>query len=312
MSSVPGREGTHSADNAGALHVQRVGDMRCGVGESPVWHAREGALYWTDIPGKTLWRLDPATGATRHWTLPEMAGCIAICDGGWLLAMETGIFHLPSPLAQEGGAVLPKRLATVAHAAPDMRFNDGRCDRQGRFWAGTMVQDMRAGQAAGCLYRFDDRGLSAPILRDYIVPNGMAFSPDGRTMYVSDSHPSRQYVWAYAYDTTTGTPHSPQLFIDMTPYPGRPDGAAVDAEGGYWICGNDAGMVHRFLPDGTQDRSIAVPVAKPAMCAFGGPDLDTLFITSIRLPSHAPDSLDGAVFAMHPGVTGLEEPAFAG
>jgi len=312
MNLAPDLVSGSTPGNAVAKPAHRVGDMRCDVGESPVWHAREAALYWTDIPGKTLWRFDPATGVARHWTLPEMAGCMAICDGGWLLAMETGIFYLPSPLAQDGGAMMPKRLAAVTHAAPEMRFNDGRCDRQGRFWAGTMVQDMSAGQAAGCLYRFDERGLSAPILRDYIVPNGMAFSPDGRTMYVSDSHPSRQAVWAYTYDTITGTPHSPRLFIDMTAYPGRPDGAAVDAEGGYWICGNDAGMVHRFLPDGRHDRSIAVPVAKPAMCAFGGPNLDTLFITSIRLPSHAPESLDGAVFALYPGVIGLEEPAFVG
>ncbi len=115
------------------------------------------------------------------------------------------------------------------------------------------------------------------VMRDELItPNGLAFSPDGRTMYLSDSHPARQAVWAYDYDTDTGTPSNPRLFIDMNRYPGRPDGAAVDADGGYWICGNDAGQVHRFTPDGRLDRSLAVPVAKPAMCAFGGAGLDTL------------------------------------
>ena len=110
----------------------------------------------------------------------------------------------------------------------------------------------------------------------------MAFSPDGKTMYVSDSHPDVQTIWSCDYDADTGTPHAPRVFVDMKPLPGRPDGAAVDADGGYWICGNDAGLVHRFTPDGRLDMSLAVPVKKPAMCAFGGSGLDTLFVTSIR------------------------------
>ncbi|EBB4596132.1 SMP-30/gluconolactonase/LRE family protein, partial [Salmonella enterica] len=101
------------------------------------------------------------------------------------------------------------------------------------------------------------------------------------------------------------TPHNRRVFIDMNAYPGRPDGAAVDADGCYWICGNDAGFVHRFTPDGRLDRSIAIPTSKPAMCAFGGPGLDTLFVTSIRIGD---DPLSGATFAVRPGVTGLPEP----
>ncbi|AQV98258.1 gluconolactonase [Cupriavidus necator] len=290
------------------MAIERVGEMRCTVGESPVWHARESALYWTDIPARRIWRWDAASGQASHWELPQMAGCIAMTpDEGWLLAMETGLFRLPRLLP---GQPLPATtsVATITRARPDMRFNDGRCDRQGRFWAGTMVLDMSLAAPDGKLYRHDPAdGTTVAVRGDLITPNGLAFSPDGRTMYLSDSHPARQTVWAYDYDTDTGTPHGGRLFIDMRQYPGRPDGAAVDADGCYWICGNDAGLVHRFSPDGKLDRSLAVPVAKPAMCAFGGPGLDTLFVTSIR-PDHDTNPLAGALFALHPGVRGLEEP----
>lgn len=287
--------------------IERIGNMRCGVGESPVWHAAEAALYWTDIPGRTLWRYDPASGQTDHWSLPEMAGCMAMTpDGGWLLAMETGLFRVARLVPGQATPSL-HRVATVAHARAGMRFNDGRCDRQGRFWAGTMVMDMSLAAPDGKLYRHDPATGALDVMRDELItPNGLAFSPDGRTMYLSDSHPARQAVWAYDYDTDTGTPTNPRLFIDMNRYPGRPDGAAVDAEGGYWICGNDAGQVHRFTPDGRLDQSLAVPVAKPAMCAFGGAGLDTLYVTSIRTDDT--DPLSGAVFALQPGVRGLEEP----
>ena len=290
---------------------QRIGNMLCEVGESPLWHPGEHALYWTDIPARRLWRHDPATGRCDSWTLPEMAGCIAHRADGWLLAMQTGIFTLP-PLVPETPAGTPARIATVDHATSGMRFNDGRCDRQGRFWAGTMVMDMARAEPAGRLYRLDRGQFATGIADPFIVPNGMAFSPDGRTMYVSDSHPGRPpAVWAYDYDTDAGTPHDPRVYI-ATLAAGRPDGAAVDTDGCYWICGNDAGQVHRYTPDGRLDRSLRLPAAKLAMCAFGGADLATLYVTSIRPAGSAPDALDGAVFALRPGAQGLEEPAYLG
>jgi sugar lactone lactonase YvrE len=171
-----------------------------------------------------------------------------------------------------------------------------------------MLLDMAAGARVGALYRYD--GQLQERLDDLIVPNGLAFSPDGRIMYLSDSHPTVQAVWAFDYDTDSGTPHNRRLFIDMTRHPGRPDGAAVDVDGCYWICGNDAGLVHRFTPDGRLDRSLAVPVQKPAMCAFGGPQLDTLFVTSIRPAGDVSEQpLAGGVFALSPGVRGMAEPA---
>ncbi len=292
------------------MQAELVVDARNGVGESPVWHAAEQALYWVDIPARALCRWHAATDAVTTWLAPEMLGCIARAGhqaGQWVAAMETGVFLLQAPL---GGSLQATRLAGVQHAQGGMRFNDGRCDRQGRFWAGTMVMDMGLAAPAGALYRLDRGGLTQ-VMAGFITPNAMAFSPDGRTLYAGDSHPQVQTVWAFDYDTDTGTPSNRRVFVDMHGLPGRPDGAAVDAEGCYWVCGNDAGMVHRFTPDGRLDRSLPVPVKKPAMCAFGGTNLDTLFVTSIR-PAGVDLSdqpLAGGLFALHPGVCGLPEPA---
>lgn len=293
-------------------HAELLLDCRNAVGESPVWHAGEQALYWVDIPAARLCRWQAATAAMSTWQAAEMLACIArdARSGGWIAGMESGIFHLQ---ALADGQLDARLLHGVGHARPGMRFNDGRCDRQGRFWAGTMVRDMGLASAAGALYRLDaDHGLHS-VLDGLITPNGLAFSPDGATMYLSDSHPSVQAVWAFDYDTLTGTPSNRRLFVDMKPLPGRPDGAAVDEDGCYWICGNDAGLVHRFTPQGRLDRSLELPVMKPAMCAFGGAGMDTLFVTSIR-----PEGVDlsdqplaGGLFALHPGVRGLPEPAFA-
>lgn len=289
--------------------AELVLDARNGTGESPVWHAAEQALYWVDIPARKLCRWIPATGQASSWLAPEMLACIAPTAAAnvWVVGAESGIFRLTP---QTGGQLGFERLAPVSHVMDGMRFNDGRCDRQGRFLAGTMLMNMASGARVGCVYSYQKGSELTKLLDGFITPNGMAFSPDGRTMYLSDSHPSVQSVWAFDYDTETGMPSNRRLFIDMNLLPGRPDGAAVDADGCYWICGNDAGLVHRFTPQGKLDRSLPVPVKKPAMCAFGGTGLDTLFVTSIR-----PEGIDlsdqplaGGVFALRPGVRGLPEP----
>jgi len=293
-----------------SANAELVVDARCGTGESPVWSVAEEALYWVDIPGRALHRWS-ADGHTQ-WASDEMPACIAPradAPGAWIAGMESGIFSIE---ALDDGRIEALRLAPVTHAAPGMRFNDGRCDRQGRFWAGTMLMDMAAGSRVGRVYRQDKADTMPTVqLQDFIVPNGLAFSPDGRTMYLSDSHPSVQTIWAFDYDIATGTPSNRRVFVDMNPLPGRPDGAAIDADGCYWICGNDAGLVHRFTPEGKLDRSLAVPVKKPAMCAFGGPKLDTLFVTSIRPGGDLSDQpLAGGVFALRPGTQGIPEPMF--
>ncbi|WP_411383967.1 glucurono-1,5-lactonase [Pseudomonas sp. L7] len=292
-------------------HCELIVDARNATGESPVWHAGEQALYWVDIPARQLQRWRLADGKHDVWQGDEMLACIARGAQGWVAAMETGLFTL-EPTAD--GRLLGTLLASVEHARDRMRFNDGRCDRQGRFWAGTMLMDMQQGAQVGALYRLDGKDHLHCQLDGMIVPNGLAFSPDGRRMYLSDSHPTVQKIWSFDYDTDSGTPHNQQLFVDMREHPGRPDGAAVDQDGCYWICGNDEGVIHRFAPDGRLDRSLHVPVKKPAMCAFGGPQLDTLYVTSIR-----PDGIDladqplaGGVFALNLGVKGLEETPWQG
>ena len=293
------------------MTAELILDARNATGESPVWSTAQQALYWVDIPAKRLHRWSPADGKSQSWQTSQMLACIAQAgNGSWVAAMENGLFAI-TPHAD--GSLDSRLLANVTHALPEMRFNDGRCDRQGRFWAGTMLMNMAAGAPVGAMYRYS-AGQVEPLkaqLDGFIVPNGLAFSPDGKTMYLSDSHPDVQKIWAFDYDTDTGTPHDRRLFVDMTEHPGRPDGAAVDADGCYWICGNDAGLIHRFTPDGKLDRSLSVPVKKPAMCAFGGADLDTLFVTSIRPVGDTSDQpLAGGVFALSPGVKGLPEPEF--
>lgn len=293
------------------MQAELIVDARNAVGESPVWVPQDNALYWVDIPNGGLQRWSADTGHVHAWKTPEMLACIARHRrGGWVAGMESGFFHL---YPHSDGSLDSARLASVAHSRNDMRLNDGRCDRQGRFWAGSMVLDMGLNLPEGRLYRYGtgQSGVIEAQLDGFIVPNGLGFSPDGKTMYVSDSHPAVQLIWAFDYDTDSGTPSNRRVFIDMNHFPGRPDGAAVDAEGFYWICANDAGLIHRFAPDGRLDFSLAVPVKKPTMCAFGGSRMDTLFVTSIRPgDDHDPQSLAGGVFALNPNVKGLPEPIF--
>jgi sugar lactone lactonase YvrE len=193
-----------------------------------------------------------------------------------------------------------------------MRFNDGRCDRQGRFLAGTMMMNMPESRQEGCVVRYEKENKLREVETHLYTPNGMAFSPDGATMYLSDSHPKSQLIWVYDYDKATGTPYNRRVFVDMKSLPGRPDGAAVDTDGCYWICGNDAGQIHRFTPLGVLDQSWDLPVKKPSMCSFGGEDMKTLYVTSIR-PSNTDltdQPLAGGVFALRPGAQGIAESYF--
>jgi len=288
-----------------------ISSTRDRVGECPVWDGQAQALYWIDIEGRRIRRWDFGSGEQRNWTVPERVGCIALgARGDIVAAMETGVYSVELLNQPE---VRLTTLAKIMHPAPGMRFNDGRCDARGRFWISTMVMDMSLASPLGALYCLDERGLSAAQVHDMITPNGLAFSPDGKTAYLSDSHPSVQRIWAFDFDADAATFADPREFVDMTPLPGRPDGAAVDAEGCYWICGNDAGKVHRFSPKGELMRSLEVPVAKPSMCAFGGPTLDVLYVASILPGTVAADTpgLNGAVFALDPGVRGLPEPRFS-
>lgn len=282
------------------------------VGESPVWRAGESALYWVDIPARRIHRLQVDSARIDAWTAPEMVACIAFDAEGLVIAgMESGVFSLR--LGAEG-AVAATWLAAPAFAMPGMRFNDGRCDRQGRFWAGTMHMDMPAAHAVGGLYRYTARhGLAGPVQEGLLTQNGLAWSPRGESMYLSDSHPRARTIWKFDYDRDVGMPRNRRVFVNMNLHPGRPDGAAVDVDGCYWTCANDAGQLLRFTPEGGLDRSIALPVKKPSMCAFGGAAMDTLYVTTIRPQDEAQlagQPMAGAVFALHPGTQGLPETPF--
>jgi sugar lactone lactonase YvrE len=295
-----------------SVRAERVTDPIDQVGESPVWRAREEALYWVDIPAKRIHRWNAVGGQRRSWKTPEPVACIAFSESGRLVAgMETGVFSVQ---LLDDGRVAAERLAAPRFAMPGMRFNDGRCDRQGRFWAGTMHTNMPAARAVGELYRYSSAtGLMGPVERELLTQNGLAFSPAGDRMYLSDSHPRARVIWAYDYHVDVGMPRNRRVFVDMNQHEGRPDGAAVDVDGCYWTCANDAGKVLRFTPEGRLDLAVELPVKKPSMCAFGGPDLDTLYVTSIRPQAHADlegQPLAGAVFAVRTGSQGLPETEF--
>ena len=287
--------------------VDCVLDIKAELGECPVWSPRENALYWIDIYAGRLNRFDPSSGANRVWTLPEAIGSFALCeDGGVLLALKSGLARYDL----ESGALTP--LASPEPDLPGNRLNDGRCDFQGRFWVGSMEDPVQPSRAMGSLYRFGADHRCTRVCDGLFVANGLAFSPDGRTLYHSDSYVAVRTIWAWDLDADDGAITNRRVFVDTHGMPGRPDGGAIDAEGCYWMAGNDGGEIVRFTPKGEVDRRIALPVAKPSMLAFGGPRLDTIYVTSIRPASIEGQPQAGSLFAVHAGVTGVMEPLFKG
>jgi sugar lactone lactonase YvrE len=243
--------------------------------------------------------------------MPEKVGCIALAsDGRVIAAMET---QIAAVALGEAGQFEISTLAKVQHPAVGMRFNDGRCDPSGRLWVGSMVMNMGKASNLGALYCLDERGLTGPYVAGLLTPNGMGFSADGTKMFLSDSHPQAQKVWTFKFDLDEGKMTDRQLFVDMTDMPGRPDGAAVDINGNYWVCANDGGMVYCFNADGELIQFLTVPFPKPAMCAFGGENLDRLFVTSIVPADKSLDTqgLSGSVVILEPGVRGMPEPLFS-
>lgn len=281
------------------------------VGESPIWDAVGECLWWVDIESKIICRKGLNDDQVAVWTMPERVACIALATQHRLLAaLETCVVLLT---LKENGHYDLERLAEIQHPVEGMRFNDGRCDPSGRMWIGTMVMDSSLNQAHGGLYCLDERGLTGPHIDGLYTSNGLAFSPDGATMYFSDSHALAQKIWRCKIDLDSGALSQRELFVDMSLWPGRPDGAALDSEGNYWICGNDAGVVHCFAPDRKWIKSLQVPFPKPAMCAFGGKQLKTLFVTSIQpgQQSADPSDLSGQIIAIPLEHQGLPEPYFS-
>ena len=282
-------------------------DVKASLGECALWSVTDRALWWVDINAPSLNRFDPATGQNRAIVLPESIGCFAFRprDGGFVLAMRDGIWFADA----EGRPT--RRIVEAPFAPAHHRFNDGRCDRQGRFYAGTINEARDRPTAA--LYRLDADLSFTKVIDGMTTSNGLAWSPDGRTMYHADT-PTR-IVQAFDYDTTTGTPGNARLFARWTAEGDRPDGATVDSEGYVWNAGVYVGKLFRYAPDGSVDRVIDMPVKKVTSVMFGGPNLDILYVTSMAkppLPRFPGDGvLRGSLFAIHDlGIKGIPEPRF--
>ena len=290
-----------------ASSLRCVLDIKASLGECPVWSAAERVLYWVDINAPSLNRFDPVRDSNTAMPMPESIGCFALRrDGGFVIALRGGFW-----LARPNGT-LTKKVADAPYDQSHHRFNDGRCDASGRFLAGTMNEKRDANSAA--LYRLEPDFTLERVLAGMTISNGLAFSPDGRTLYHADT--PTQIIHSYDYDQASGTPSNPRVLARFTEDGDRPDGAAVDSEGCYWIAFYRGSKVRRIAPDGRVLAEFAVPAMCPTMCAFGGRDLKTLYVTSARQMrdteelARLPQS--GGLFAMAVDVPGLPEPAFAG
>lgn len=275
------------------------------LGECPLWDERGQMLWWVDSRWPAVKRFDPASGAVMMQVLPEVVGSIAFREQGGLVAATKSGIHV---LDAAGGA-LAARSNPEAHL-PENRFNDGRCDRAGRFWAGTMSDVKR--DPVGSLYRIDADFTCTKLRNAVTIPNSLAFSPDNRTMYFADT--MRHTIWAWDYDLATGAATRERVFADTGA--GRPDGSCVDADGGLWNAEYGGWRLVRYTPAGKVDRVVEVPVANPTCCAFGGADLGTLYVTTAtqRLTPEelAKQPLAGSLLALRPGAKGLPEGRFAG
>ena len=287
-----------------------VFDAHATVGEGPVWCEREQVLWWVDIDGGLLHRFDPAGGIDRQWDLGEAVACVQLrTSGGLVLALKSG-FALFDPAT---GRV--DRLATPEADEPCNRFNDGAVDTRGRFWAGTMRMHKHGIQPTGVVYRLDPDGRCTRMMDGFWTINGMAFSPDGRKFYFSDSTAKVRTIWVADYDPETGTVGERRVFFDTRDLAGRPDGGAVDAEGFYWMAGITGGELVRFTPAGTIDRIVPVPVKRLTKLAFGGPDLTTGYVTSLggnnwQEAGDAPEA--GGLFALALGIKGQAANRYGG
>jgi len=281
-------------------------DIKASLGECPIWSVDDEALWWVDINAPTLNRFDPVSGRNEAIPMPSSAGSFAIRErGGFVIALRDGIW-----LADEHGR-LERRAAPPPYDPSHHRFNDGRCDRQGRFLVGTMNENRDAN--TGALYRLDPDFSLVAVLDDMMISNGLAWSPDGRTMYHTDT-PTR-IVYAYDYDVRTGRPSNRRRYAGWTAEGDRPDGACVDSEGCYWSAFYLGGKVVRVSPDGRVLAEYALPALCPTMCALGGTDLRTLFVTSARQKRSDEElarlPLSGGIFTMRVDVPGLPEPRFS-
>jgi sugar lactone lactonase YvrE len=303
-----------------ASQWQTLGTTHYELGESPFWHPLEQKLYWVDIPGKQLLRADVHKRTVEAWDMPSEPGCIApAARGGLVIALRHGVFRA----AAWGDAL--QHIATLPYDTAQVRANDGKCDALGRFWVGT-IDEPKARRAAE-LFSIDCRAGQALVQRqagDALTANGLAWSPDARTLYWADTPSHVVHAWDFDLAGNRLNAHRIHLQFAAKPaawthaersYQGRPDGAAVDALGNYWVAMFEGRRVCQFAPDGRLLQTLETPVQCPTMPCFGGADLQTLYVTSARHGRSAaelaqfPDS--GAVFHTRVQTPGLPVNFFA-
>lgn len=288
--------------------VDCVSEHHSLLGEGPMWSPRDSALYWVDILTPAIHRFDTSKGADKEIKLGTMVSLvIPKATGGLLVATPGGIMTF-----DEGS----KRLRPLCHPESDRpgnRYNDGKCDRMGRLWVGSL--DMATAANRGNLFRVDADGQWKKMDSGFTVSNGMGWSPDNRQMYFTDS--TRRTIYAYDFDLRAGEIANRRPLITFDATDGTPDGLTVDADGCIWVAVWDAWRISRFSPEGEEMQRIMMPVPRPTSCCFGGDNLDTLYVTSasVRLSAEvlhkAP--LSGSLFSIQiPGVHGLPETTFAG
>jgi sugar lactone lactonase YvrE len=292
------------ASHAGVEIAWRGDDL---TGECPVWDDRREALWWTDIEGRRLHCLHVATLRHDCWPTPGRIGAFALTrSGDFVVGMDHAFAWMDA--ASRNARVL----ATPEQARPDNRFNDGCCDRQGRFLAGSM--NLARSAATASLWCFGPDLVARELQAGVTVANGLAFNAEGTLMWWADSPQER--IFQFPYDRDTGALGPRRVWLDRDHAAGRPDGGTVDADGCYWSARFGGGCVVRLTPRGAVDRVIPLPVSQVTMCTFGGTDYGTLFITTARnrldAESLARQPLAGSVFAVHPGVRGVPPTRFAG
>jgi len=294
-----------------AEEITCVVDANAVLGEGTIWDPAARVLWWIDIWGKLIHRFDPATGRDDTWTSPEFLGCIGLrARGGLVVTLVSGFYFFDPATGRFQPIVDPEADIAIT------RFNDGKTDRQGRFWSGSMFEAPgQPVQFAGSLWRLDADLTPHRMIGGIGCCNGLAWSPDSRTMYFSDSHTT--IVRAYDFDPATGDVANERVFVDVADTGGIVDGATVDAEGCYWATLPVTSKVNRYDPDGRLMQTITLPTDLPTCCEFGGPDLDILYVTSAvlnRPAEHfAGQRHPGGLFAVTGlGVKGLPLPPFQG
>lgn len=292
--------------------LELVLDAHAEIGESPTWSVPEQVLYWIDVKAPALHCFNPAGGATRTWPLPAEIGCFALYEAqpAALLALRSGLFR--PDLATDG----LMRLAAPPYDPKLYRFNEGECDGRGRFWLGTMFEPKvkaKEPQPGRLFYYTGAKGL-VPQPDLSFTPNGLSWSEDGRSLFFAHSKEHR--IYQFAFDLEAGAIGDRRRFADVPEKLGVPDGSAIDAEGCYWSAIHGGSRLIRFTPEGKIDREVKLPVSQPTMCAFGGPDLDVLYVTSaaagLGLVRKVVEPHAGGLFRLRPGVRGLSRHVFAG